>query len=187
MSMTRDDRRLAADRRRAGSPGSLQRQVMPRIVLILVCALFLLPFYWMVITALKTHAGSARLSAPALADRVGLVQFPRRRRVLPVLAVPAQHLDHHGADHHRRRHLQPDHRLRLLPHRVAGPRPDLLPRAGDRLHPLPGAHRRPLRHLRQDCRARFSTAGNSPGRGTGSTPICRWSCRCSSATPSGSS
>ena len=27
---------------------------MPRVVLILVCALFLLPFYWMVNTALKT-------------------------------------------------------------------------------------------------------------------------------------
>ena len=32
----------------------------------------------------------------------------------------------------------------------------------------------------------FSTGGSSPGRGTGSTPICRWWCRCSSATPSGS-
>ena len=26
----------------------------------------------------------------------------------------------------------------------------------------------------------------APGRGTGSTPTCRWWCRCSSATPSGS-
>src|SRR5215204_3019994 len=33
----------------------LQRQAIPRIVLILVCALFLLPFYWMVNTALKTR------------------------------------------------------------------------------------------------------------------------------------
>jgi multiple sugar transport system permease protein len=33
----------------------LQRQVIPRIVLILVSALFLLPFYWMVNTALKSH------------------------------------------------------------------------------------------------------------------------------------
>src|SRR5215204_6399060 len=32
----------------------LQRQFIPRIVLILVCALFLLPFYWMVNTALKS-------------------------------------------------------------------------------------------------------------------------------------
>jgi multiple sugar transport system permease protein len=32
----------------------LQRQVIPRIVLILVSALFLLPFYWMVNTALKS-------------------------------------------------------------------------------------------------------------------------------------
>ncbi len=33
----------------------LQRQVVPRIVLALVCALYLLPFYWMVATALKTN------------------------------------------------------------------------------------------------------------------------------------
>jgi multiple sugar transport system permease protein len=33
----------------------LQRQIIPRIVLILVCALFILPFYWMVATALKTQ------------------------------------------------------------------------------------------------------------------------------------
>jgi multiple sugar transport system permease protein len=33
----------------------LGRQVIPRIVLILVCALFILPFYWMVATALKTR------------------------------------------------------------------------------------------------------------------------------------
>jgi len=33
----------------------LQRQVIPRVILILVCALFLLPFYWMVVTALKTN------------------------------------------------------------------------------------------------------------------------------------
>ncbi len=44
---------LAADRR-ARLSRQLQRQVIPRIVLILVCALFLLPFYWMVNTALKT-------------------------------------------------------------------------------------------------------------------------------------
>src|SRR5215216_5775717 len=31
------------------------QQVVPRIVLILVCALFILPFYWMVVTALKTR------------------------------------------------------------------------------------------------------------------------------------
>lgn len=33
----------------------LQRQVVPRVILVLVSALFLLPFYWMVNTALKTH------------------------------------------------------------------------------------------------------------------------------------
>jgi multiple sugar transport system permease protein len=32
----------------------VQRQAVPRLVLILVCALYLLPFYWMVMTALKT-------------------------------------------------------------------------------------------------------------------------------------
>ena len=42
----------AADRR-AWLSRQLQRLVVPRIVLILVCALFLLPFYWMVVTALK--------------------------------------------------------------------------------------------------------------------------------------
>ena len=134
----------------------------------------------------QDHRGSGRLSATALADRADLVQFPGRRRVLPVLAVPAQHLHHHRADRHRLGHLQPDRRLRLLPHRVARPGQDLLPGAGDSLHPLPGADRGAVRHLRQDCRARSSTAGSWPGRGTGSTPICRWSCRCSSATPSGS-
>ena len=33
----------------------LGQQVVPRIVLLLVCALFILPFYWMVATALKTR------------------------------------------------------------------------------------------------------------------------------------
>jgi multiple sugar transport system permease protein len=33
----------------------LGQQVVPRIVLFLVCALFILPFYWMVVTALKTR------------------------------------------------------------------------------------------------------------------------------------
>jgi multiple sugar transport system permease protein len=43
---------VGADRR-ARLSRQLQRQVIPRIVLVLVCALFLLPFYWMVNTALK--------------------------------------------------------------------------------------------------------------------------------------
>ncbi len=42
--------------RRAWLSRQVQRQIVPRIVLILVCALFLLPFYWMVNTALKTTA-----------------------------------------------------------------------------------------------------------------------------------
>jgi multiple sugar transport system permease protein len=46
---------LAAGRR-ARLSRQLQRYVVPRIVLILVCALFLLPFYWMVNTALKSTA-----------------------------------------------------------------------------------------------------------------------------------
>jgi multiple sugar transport system permease protein len=33
----------------------LKREVVPRVFLILVCALFLLPFYWMVATALKSN------------------------------------------------------------------------------------------------------------------------------------
>jgi multiple sugar transport system permease protein len=33
----------------------LQREVVPRLVLLLVCALYLLPFYWMVVTALKSN------------------------------------------------------------------------------------------------------------------------------------
>src|SRR5215216_1717447 len=49
---------LAADRR-ARFSRQLQRHVIPRIVLILVCALFLLPFYWMVNTALKSTADLA--------------------------------------------------------------------------------------------------------------------------------
>src|SRR5215204_47534 len=40
--------------RRAWLSRQLQRQAIPRVVLILVCALFLLPFYWMVNTALKS-------------------------------------------------------------------------------------------------------------------------------------
>jgi multiple sugar transport system permease protein len=39
--------------RRAWLSRQFQRLVVPRIVLVLVCALFLLPFYWMVVTALK--------------------------------------------------------------------------------------------------------------------------------------
>src|SRR5215213_315917 len=46
---------LAAERR-ARLSRQLQRYVVPRIVLVLVSALFLLPFYWMVNTALKTTA-----------------------------------------------------------------------------------------------------------------------------------
>jgi multiple sugar transport system permease protein len=41
--------------RRAWMAKQLQQQIVPRIVLIAVCALFLLPFYWMVNTALKSH------------------------------------------------------------------------------------------------------------------------------------
>jgi multiple sugar transport system permease protein len=45
---------LAAGRR-AWISKQLGQQVGPRIVLLLVCALFILPFYWMVVTALKTR------------------------------------------------------------------------------------------------------------------------------------
>jgi multiple sugar transport system permease protein len=41
--------------RRAWLGKQLQQKVIPRLLLILVCALFLLPFYWMVATALKTR------------------------------------------------------------------------------------------------------------------------------------
>ena len=85
-----------AGARRAALARQVQRQVVPRIVLILVCALFLLPFYWMVDRA-QDHRRSARLSADTLADRICLVQFPGRRRVHPVLPVPDQHLHHYGA------------------------------------------------------------------------------------------
>ena len=44
---------LAASR--AWLSKQLGQQAVPRIVLILVCALFILPFYWMVATALKTR------------------------------------------------------------------------------------------------------------------------------------
>src|SRR5215211_4545427 len=44
---------LAASR--AWLSRQLGQQAVPRIVLILVCALFILPFYWMVATALKTR------------------------------------------------------------------------------------------------------------------------------------
>ncbi len=44
---------LAASR--AWLSRQLAQQAVPRIVLILVCALFILPFYWMVATALKTR------------------------------------------------------------------------------------------------------------------------------------
>ena len=44
---------LAASR--AWLSRQLGQQAVPRIVLILVCALFVLPFYWMVATALKTR------------------------------------------------------------------------------------------------------------------------------------
>jgi multiple sugar transport system permease protein len=44
---------LAASR--AWLSRQLAQQAVPRVVLILVCALFILPFYWMVATALKTR------------------------------------------------------------------------------------------------------------------------------------
>jgi multiple sugar transport system permease protein len=44
---------LAASR--AWLSRQIGQQAVPRIVLILVCALFILPFYWMVATALKTR------------------------------------------------------------------------------------------------------------------------------------
>ena len=44
---------LAASR--AWLSRQLGQQAVPRIVLLLVCALFILPFYWMVATALKTR------------------------------------------------------------------------------------------------------------------------------------
>jgi multiple sugar transport system permease protein len=44
---------LAASR--AWLSRQIGQQVVPRIALILVCALFILPFYWMVATALKTR------------------------------------------------------------------------------------------------------------------------------------
>jgi multiple sugar transport system permease protein len=53
MSMAATPSMAAA--RRAAFVRMMQRQIVPRIVLILVCALFLLPFYWMVATALKTR------------------------------------------------------------------------------------------------------------------------------------
>lgn len=45
----------AAAARWAWLSRQLKSQIVPRIVLILVSALFLLPFYWMVNTALKSH------------------------------------------------------------------------------------------------------------------------------------
>jgi multiple sugar transport system permease protein len=35
---------------------AFNRYVLPRIVLLSVCAIYILPFYWMVVTALKSHA-----------------------------------------------------------------------------------------------------------------------------------
>lgn len=46
--------------RRAHWMRLFSQQVLPRIILIAVCALFLLPFYWMVITALKTPTELAK-------------------------------------------------------------------------------------------------------------------------------
>ena len=43
----------------------LKRQVIPRVVLILGCLLFLTPFYWMAVTALKTPA-EGRIQPPTL-------------------------------------------------------------------------------------------------------------------------
>jgi multiple sugar transport system permease protein len=47
-----DARRARRDR----NVSWLQRNVLPRFVLILMCALFILPFYWMVTLALKSNA-----------------------------------------------------------------------------------------------------------------------------------
>ena len=158
--------------------------VGPRIVLILVCALFLLPFYWMVNTALKTPRIWSPIR-PALADRVDLVQFPGRRRVHPVLAVLAQHLHHHGLTiigsvisnpiiaygFSRIEWPGRDQIFYLVLATVFIPFPVLIVALFDIFAKTP----RPV-----------LDGWQLAWGGTGSTPICRWWCRCSSATPSGS-
>ncbi|MDQ3541861.1 MAG: hypothetical protein M3440_14365 [Chloroflexota bacterium] len=34
----------------------LKEQVVPRIILVLMCGVFILPFYWMLVVALKSNA-----------------------------------------------------------------------------------------------------------------------------------
>ncbi|CAA9543003.1 MAG: hypothetical protein AVDCRST_MAG73-2132, partial [uncultured Thermomicrobiales bacterium] len=96
----------------------------------------------------QNESGTGELPGHPLSPRLPVVQLQGRDRSLPVLALPVQHDDHHRADRGRLGDLQPDHRLRVLAHRVAGSGQDFLPDAGDGLRPLPGADRGLVRHLR---------------------------------------
>jgi multiple sugar transport system permease protein len=49
----KSDRRVSVHARRRYAVRFYLEQLIPRIVLILMCALFLLPFYWMAVTSLK--------------------------------------------------------------------------------------------------------------------------------------
>ena len=75
--------------RRSGNSG------VPRIVLIPLCALYLLPLYWMVATALKPTRNWAPIPRP-LAARTRVVRTSSDAvDVFPFWTVPPEHVDHH--------------------------------------------------------------------------------------------
>src|SRR5690606_1657438 len=50
------ERRDAGRAKRARRKQWIQAKIVPRVILVLMCALFILPFYWMVTLALKSNA-----------------------------------------------------------------------------------------------------------------------------------
>ncbi len=126
----------------------IQTHWIPRIILILMCLVFILPFYWMIALALKSNAELTIYPPTLWPHDPQWGNFRESTEVFPFWRFAPQHLDRYGPYDHWRGDLEPDHRLRVLAHRVAGPRQGLPGRAGHRLHAVPGDHRRPGRHLR---------------------------------------
>jgi multiple sugar transport system permease protein len=73
--------RAALPRRPRRPSHFFQRKVLPRIVLIAVCIFFLIPFYWMIVTALKPTPELSRFpptllpANPAISNFVDAMQF----------------------------------------------------------------------------------------------------------------
>ena len=140
----------------------------------------------MVVTALKTTRGSARLSADALADEfawsnfrdaveyIPFWQYLANTSIITALTIVGSVISNPIIAYGFSRIEWPgrDKVFYLVLATVFIPFPVLIVALFDIFAKTaaPGPRRLAAR----------------PGRGTGSTPTCRWWCRCSSATPSGS-